>query len=86
VLKDVYKDVYLEASQNALRIPYYIAREGFELQPRDLNLFWGASIPFASFRDCEVHFAKEAAAEAGFDLVTITHVLPIQTPILLALG
>ncbi|RYP41602.1 hypothetical protein DL767_000944 [Monosporascus sp. MG133] len=53
-------------------IPVIPAQKILQLEPRDVSLSWATSIPSTGLKECEVRLAKEAAAAAGFDLVTIT--------------
>ena len=60
-------------------MPVISAEEVLELGPSNVKVFWATSIPSTpGLRECEVRIAKEAAAEAGFDLVTITYVPLIE--------
>jgi hypothetical protein len=62
-------------------IPVISAEKIPDLEPSDVSLSWATSIPSSTgLRDCEVRLAKEAAAAAGFDLVTITYMLPAGSP------
>lgn len=59
--------------------PLISAEKILALQPDDVRLLWGTTIPNSDLRACEVRLAREAAAAAGFDIVVITYVQLVNT-------
>ncbi|WQF82674.1 hypothetical protein CDEST_07688 [Colletotrichum destructivum] len=52
-------------------VPALPAEAILRLQPSEVQLRWGCTKPSEGLRECEIRLARETAAAAGFDLITI---------------